>query len=96
MPLLASVRPLSLYIQLRQCDLANLNPERWLNDEVINYFMAMLCNRAEGCGLAGGKVYLHSTMFYAKLVESNEGYCYECVRRWTRLKKNGRGDYGKH
>eukprot|EP00967_Tisochrysis_lutea_P033018 scaffold39174_cov26-Tisochrysis_lutea.AAC.2 len=78
--------------------MATLRPGQWLNDEVINYFVAMLKRRAAadatGDAAANGlekfsldRVYLHNTMFYAKLAESASGYCYANVRRWTKRDK---------
>jgi len=77
--------------------MATLRPAEWLNDEVINYFVAMLKQRSldPSAGQEGGTVYLHNTMFYAKLAESSSGYCYANVRRWTKRDKARQGAYGE-
>jgi Ulp1 family protease len=78
-----------------------LRKGQWLNDEVINYFVAMLKHRARQpsmqsppCGEPGARVYLHNTMFFAKLADSKAGYVYANVRRWTKRDKASRGKGG--
>jgi len=64
-------------------DLRTLQPGTWLNDEVINFWFAMLAER--DAQLAKPKRSLfHNTFFVAKLAEN--GYNYRNVRRWTREK----------
>jgi len=56
-------------VPVRRSDMGTLAAKQWLNDEVINYFVELLRERAKQ--QAGGcRVYLHNTMFYAKLAES--------------------------
>ncbi|XP_075616842.1 sentrin-specific protease 2 isoform X1 [Balearica regulorum gibbericeps] len=50
----------------------------WLNDEVINFYMALLVERNKKEGYPA--VYAFSTFFYPKLVSGG----YKAVRRWTR------------
>ena len=55
-----------------------LSPDpRYLNDEVINFYIAMLNER----GLPN--FYMHSTFFYSKLARNGD-YNYKPVKKWCR------------
>ncbi|XP_039612283.1 sentrin-specific protease 2 isoform X1 [Polypterus senegalus] len=59
-------------------DLQTLGHQRWLNDEVINFYMNLLITRSEQEG--GLKVYAFNTFFFPKLCAGG----YQAVRRWTK------------
>uniref|UniRef100_A0A0N5AY07 ULP_PROTEASE domain-containing protein n=1 Tax=Syphacia muris TaxID=451379 RepID=A0A0N5AY07_9BILA len=60
-------------------DLLTLRGLDWLNDEVINTYLGLICERAKkNCDLP--KVYAFSTFFYTSLEQSG----YLKVKRWTR------------
>lgn len=69
-------------------DMATLRPGAWLNDEVVNFFMMLLKDRAK-CDMQGPRklprVHFMNTQFYPKLAETAKGYDYHgSVRRWTK------------
>ncbi|KAK8779323.1 hypothetical protein V5799_019338 [Amblyomma americanum] len=65
-------------IAVRRRDIATLREGRWLNDNVVNVYLAMIAERSEKRG--GPRVYAFSTFFFTKLYRCG----YEGVRRWTR------------
>lgn len=74
--------------EVRDRDIATLLPGKWLNDEVVNFYGALLVNRskesvvANRIGmLAGLKIYVFSTFFWPKL--HNEGYTRSRLSKWT-------------
>ena len=68
-------------------DMATLRPRKWLNDEVINYFLKLLERRdASALEATRPRCHFFSTNFYTKLAETPAGYKYELVARWTRKK----------
>ncbi|VDO28925.1 unnamed protein product [Haemonchus placei] len=70
---------LILSFQLTRKDLSTLSGLDWLNDEVINFYLQLVCQRStETKGLP--KVYAFNTFFYANI--STKGYA--SVKRWTR------------
>lgn len=72
-------------------DLSRLKPGQWLNDEIVNFYGAMILGRSEGCkenpgkGGANGKkalnVHYFSTFFWSKL---KEGYEKSRLAKWTK------------
>ena len=62
----------------------------WLNDEAINFYLALLHERefrdAAAAKRAVPRVHFFSTFFYPKLFPEG-GYCYKNVARWTSAKK---------
>ena len=77
-------------------DIATLRPGEWLNDEVINFYMELLKQRASadmslGDGKRFPKCHIFRTMFYPKLMQ-NATFDYSRVRRWTMAKKMAHGD----
>ncbi|KAJ2234746.1 hypothetical protein H4R99_001142 [Coemansia sp. RSA 1722] len=60
-------------------DMSTLKPGTWLNDEVINFYMQLIINRAEKRGDLP-RVHAFNTFFYSTLRDSG----YARVRRWTR------------
>ncbi|KAK6588860.1 ULP1 like chllamydin domain containing protease [Cryptosporidium xiaoi] len=73
-------------------DIKCLKPQRWLNDEVINFYFSLLQernDRANSCG-SKPKIWFWNTFFYSRLTANqngNSGYCYSNVSRWTTRKK---------
>jgi sentrin-specific protease 1 len=66
-------------INITRRDLQTLKGLNWLNDEVINFYMSLLCERSnsENSNL---KTYAFTTFFYPKLIKDG----YTSLRRWTR------------
>ncbi|KAJ2792131.1 hypothetical protein H4R21_006206, partial [Coemansia helicoidea] len=60
-------------------DMATLQDGKWLNDEVINFYMQLIMERAAQTP-ALPRVHAFNTFFYSTLRESG----YARVRRWTR------------
>jgi sentrin-specific protease 1 len=77
--------------QVNDQDLSRLRSSQWLNDEIINFYGAMILGRSEGCkenpgkGDAKGKkllnVHYFSTFFWSKL---KEGYDRSRLAKWTK------------
>uniref|UniRef100_A0A915BA98 Ubiquitin-like protease family profile domain-containing protein n=2 Tax=Ascarididae TaxID=6250 RepID=A0A915BA98_PARUN len=65
--------------ELTRKDLMTLRGLDWLNDEVINFYMDLICERARN-DPSLPKVYAFTTFFYPSLL----GKGYQSVRRWTR------------
>lgn len=64
--------------QVRARDLDTLVGSSWLNDEIINYYMALIVQRSEKENYP--KAYAFSTFFYTKLKSGG----HKNVKRWTR------------
>ncbi len=60
-------------------DIDTLKGLNWLNDEVINFYMQMICERSKNEDNRPN-VYAFNTFFYPKLASSG----YTSIRRWTR------------
>uniref|UniRef100_A0A915PK57 Ubiquitin-like protease family profile domain-containing protein n=1 Tax=Setaria digitata TaxID=48799 RepID=A0A915PK57_9BILA len=65
--------------EITRKDLLTLKGLDWLNDEVINFYMNLICERAKNDENLP-RVYAFSSFFYSTL--SGKGYT--SVRRWTR------------
>ena len=65
-------------IKIRIRDLKTLEPEKWLNEEIINFYLNMIVERSHNQQLP--TVYAFGTQFYIKLAEGGHGY----VKRWTK------------
>ncbi|KAF9243821.1 cysteine proteinase [Melanogaster broomeanus] len=75
-------------------DLSRLLPCQWLNDEIINFYGAMILSRSEGCkenpganGAGHGRktplnVHYFNTFFWSKL--QGEGYERARLAKWTK------------
>ncbi|KAF8203259.1 hypothetical protein BJ912DRAFT_1019020 [Pholiota molesta] len=80
--------------QVSQSDLTRLLPGQWLNDEIINFYGAMLLGRSENCKenpvVVKGKkgrnaplnIHYFSSFFWAKLAK--EGYDKGRLAKWTK------------
>lgn len=87
--------------QVTDQDISRLKPCQWLNDEIINFYGALILSRAEECkenpganGKAGKEkskplnAHYFSTFFWSKLTK--EGYDKGRLAKWT--KKVGRAE----
>lgn len=68
-------------------DLSRLLPGQWLNDEIINFYGAMILTRSESSRDPTAKrrmldVHYFSTFFWPKL--KNEGYEHGRLAKWTK------------
>lgn len=71
-------------------DLCRLKPRQWLNDEIINFYGALILARSEGCkenpgngrGTKPLNVHYFSTFFWSKL--RTEGYDKGRLAKWTK------------
>lgn len=86
----------SAHITLKRTDFKRLRGARWLNDEVLNAYVALVNDRnnryfQELRGDAGPaerpRTYMFNTFFYSRLVCGNDSYDYAGVARWTRRAK---------
>ncbi|KAK4433915.1 Ubiquitin-like-specific protease ESD4 [Sesamum alatum] len=66
-----------------------LSPGAWLNDEVINLYLALLKEREEREPQKFLKCHFFNTFFYKKLISGSDGYDFQSVRRWTAERKLG-------
>ncbi|KFP61492.1 Sentrin-specific protease 2, partial [Cariama cristata] len=64
-------------LKITRQDINTLRNLRWLNDEVINFYMNLLVERNKKEGYPS--VHAFSTFFYPKLISGG----YKAVRRWT-------------
>ena len=63
-------------IDMTRKKLSCLKPRTWLNDEVINFYVAMMMQE-------GGSIYSFSTFFMIRLYERGN-YTFKNVARWTK------------
>ena len=73
-------------IDIRRRDVRRLGPGRWLNDDVINFYMKMLQERDNSlCAQYSSRApsYFFSSLFMLKLNE-NDTYNFGNVKRWTK------------
>ncbi|KAJ1309675.1 hypothetical protein OPQ81_006439 [Rhizoctonia solani] len=71
--------------QVSDSDLARLTPAQWLNDEVINFYGALILARSEEAQKGKGKAldaHYFNTFFFSKLEEM--GYEKSRVAKWTK------------
>lgn len=79
--------------QVSDGDISRLNPGQWLNDEIINFYGAMILARSEANkeniqvnGKAGGNgsldIHYFNSFFWAKL--TREGYEKGRLAKWTK------------
>lgn len=73
-------------IPITNQDFQRLLPNQWLNDEIINFYLNLICERANSLHPNGPKkVFAHNTYFWSKLKTSG----YQAVARWARRAKCG-------
>ena len=61
-------------------DIDTLKGLNWLNDEIINFYMQMIVERASGSAGQFPSVHAFTTFFYPRLMEKG----YTAVKRWTK------------
>lgn len=70
-------------LNISRSDIGTLNDDRWLNDEVINFYLSVIMERSgteEAREKAWPRVYAFNTFFFPKLAVGG----YAAVKRWTR------------
>jgi sentrin-specific protease 1 len=76
-------------IPITNRDFERLQPNQWLNDELINFYLNLICERANSLHPNGPKkVFAHNTYFWPKLRSNG----YSAVSRWARRAKCGGDD----
>ncbi|PWW77769.1 cysteine proteinase [Tuber magnatum] len=76
-------------IPITNRDFERLKPNQWLNDEIINFYMNLICERANSSFPNGPKkIFAHNTYFWPKLKDGG----YKAVARWARRAKCGGED----
>ncbi|XRB19948.1 ubiquitin-like protease family profile domain-containing protein [Pseudoscourfieldia marina] len=87
-------------LDLTRRDLSTLNKQGWLNDEVINCYVALLQDRdlawrrdGDPGGRRRPRCHFFNTLFYNKLFQDSHKYSY--LERWTRAKKLAKVHGGK-
>lgn len=60
-------------------DLKTLRAPNWLNDEVINFYFELICQRSKE-NASYPRLHIFNTFFYSKLKAGG----YESIKRWTR------------
>ncbi|CCJ30538.1 unnamed protein product [Pneumocystis jirovecii] len=69
-------------ISITSYDIRTLRDKEWLNDEIINFYIALISERAKASP-EGPKVYAFNTFFYTTLEKKG----YQGVQRWTKRAK---------
>ncbi|QSL64239.1 hypothetical protein MERGE_000394 [Pneumocystis wakefieldiae] len=69
-------------ISITPHDIRTLRDKEWLNDEIINFYIALISERAKATP-KGPKVYAFNTFFYTTLEKKG----YQGVQRWARRAK---------
>jgi sentrin-specific protease 1 len=68
-------------ISITRKDVHTLKGLNWLNDEIINFYMSLICERSkQDTGKSYFKTHAFTTFFYPKLVKDG----YASLKRWTR------------
>eukprot|EP01084_Bolivina_argentea_P257973 434732_1 len=84
--IIASHQRSSLNVKVK--DLYTLNDGQWLNDEIINFYLALLIDKnlnQLSISHRTLRVLFMNSFFYTKLTQN--GYNYKNVKRWTRVEK---------
>ncbi|KAK3283266.1 hypothetical protein CYMTET_9029 [Cymbomonas tetramitiformis] len=74
-------------IQITVSTIRCLQAGEWLNDEVINYFLALLQQRELRKRPGEPRFHFFSTFFYNALFARNKNFNYQAVQRWTTVEK---------
>ena len=71
-------------VEITKHKISCLRPSTWLNDEVINFYMQLLQerNRVDADLLHRRPSHYFSSFFMHKLCDTEEGYCYNNVKRY--------------
>ncbi|KAG0642036.1 hypothetical protein HOY80DRAFT_1008144 [Tuber brumale] len=76
-------------IPITNRDFERLKPNQWLNDEIINFYMNLICERTNNSFPNGPKkIFAHNTYFWPKLKDGG----HKAVARWARRAKCGGED----
>ena len=68
-------------VNIMRRDVQTLRGLNWLNDEVINFYMTLICERSQQPNsIHELKVHAFNTFFYPKLTDTG----YSSVSRWTK------------
>ncbi|KAL7275308.1 hypothetical protein RUND412_001751 [Rhizina undulata] len=67
-------------IPIRTEDMQRLLPGTWLNDEIINFYMTMICERTKQSADGKKKAIFHNTYFWKKMKDQG----HSAVNRWAR------------
>lgn len=67
-------------ISICRKDVQTLRGLNWLNDEIINFYMSLICERGKDESNSYLKVHAFTTFFYPKLIKDG----FMSLRRWTR------------
>ena len=67
-------------ISICRKDIQTLRGLNWLNDEIINFYMSLLCERSKDQTRSLPKVYAMTTFFYPKLLKDG----YSKLSLWTK------------
>lgn len=80
--------PSSLHQEITRGDLRSLKPGEWLNDEVINFYIGLVNERAKerSMQLGSPRIFCYGTFFYTKLADK-KGYDYNKIKRWSKRAK---------
>eukprot|EP01133_Synstelium_polycarpum_P006709 gene6709-7802_t len=70
-------------LKLTRYDIRTLIHGKWLNDEVINFYMEVLKKRQADNPQTFPKCHFFNTFFYQLLCNNNGTYSYQRVKRWT-------------
>ncbi|KAF5312809.1 hypothetical protein D9619_003351 [Psilocybe cf. subviscida] len=73
--------------QVSYTDITRLMPKQWLNDEIINFYGAMILGRSEAAASSSGKktllnIHYFNSFFWTKLTK--EGYEKGRLAKWTK------------
>jgi sentrin-specific protease 1 len=69
-------------IEVRGANIQTLGPTAWLDDEVINFYGALIQQRSERTAELPRVLWINT--FFYPLLNGRRGYQYERVRKWTK------------
>jgi Ulp1 family protease len=76
--------------EITRKDLQCLNPGKWLNDSIVNFYIGMINERANKRSKRGhSRIFCFNSFFYSKLMGESEQseYNYKAVSRWSKKAK---------
>src|SRR6185312_3181587 len=68
-------------IEIKREDLQKLKPGRWLNDELINFYVELLMERSKKTATT---CHFFNTHFFSLLTNRGKGYVFSKVAKWTK------------
>jgi Ulp1 family protease len=78
-------------VQLKRRDIRTLQPGEWLNDHVINAYLGLLIDAAEGQVMLNQRTrssFAFSTFFHSVLLDGESEFDFASVERWTQAHGN--------